>query len=108
MQAASPPLPFSDGSFDLVLTSHVYGHLEDETTRDGFVAEALRVGAELVVVEQATPPHAPAETRERRTLRDGTAHSVYKRSFSAAALAAELGGEILLDTPTFVAVRSRA
>jgi demethylmenaquinone methyltransferase/2-methoxy-6-polyprenyl-1,4-benzoquinol methylase len=106
MQASSPPLPFSDGSFDLVLTSHVYGHLQEEETREAFVAEALRVGAELVVVEQATPSGAPAETRERRTLRDGTTHSVYKRYFTAAGLAAELGGEIVLDTPTFVAVRA--
>jgi SAM-dependent methyltransferase len=108
MQAASPPLPFSDGSFDLVLTSHVYGHLEDEATREAFVAEALRVGTELVVVEQTRSPALPARTREARMLRDGSVHSVFKRYVTGEALASELGGDVLLDTSSFVAVRAAA
>jgi SAM-dependent methyltransferase len=108
MQSAAPPLPFSDGSFDLVLASHVYGHLEEAEAREAFVAEALRVGTAVVVVEQA--PHAgrPTEAREARTLRDGTVHSVFKRYFTGGALADELDGEVLLDTSTFVAVRVAA
>jgi SAM-dependent methyltransferase len=106
VRAAAPPLPFLERSFDLVFTSDVYGHIESEAVRRSFVREALRVAEQLVVVEQAWRPGLGHETWEVRPLLDGTAHRVFKRYFRAAALAAELGGEVVLDTPAFVAVRA--
>jgi SAM-dependent methyltransferase len=108
VRAAAPPLPFLERSFDLVFTSDVYGHIKSEAVRRSFVGEALRVADELVVVEQAWRPGLEHEMWEVRPLRDGTVHRVFKRYFRAAALAAELGGEIALDTPAFVAVRATA
>jgi ubiquinone/menaquinone biosynthesis C-methylase UbiE len=100
-----PPLPFLDRSFDRVFTSHFYGHL-DETVCGDFVHEAFRVADELVVVEQAWAPELEYDGLEVRKLCDGASYVVYKRYFTAEALADELGGEVLLDTRTFVAVRS--
>ena len=107
VRATAPPLPFLERSFDRVFTSHLYGHLEDEGVREVFVEEALRVADELVVVEQAWAPGVEPEGREERRLEDGSVHSVYKRYFSPAALADELGGDVLLDTPSFIAVLAR-
>ena len=45
-------LPFQDGTFDRVFTSHFYGHLED-LERVPFLAEARRVAPELVIVDAA-------------------------------------------------------
>jgi hypothetical protein len=48
----------------------------------------------------------PDERWEERELDDGTRHRVYKRWFTGAGLAAELGGgEVLHDGRWFVAVR---
>jgi SAM-dependent methyltransferase len=105
LHAAVPPLPFLNRSFDRVFTSHFYGHL-DETVRGAFVNEAFRVADELVVVEQAWVPGLDYEGLEDRTLCDGETYVVYKRYFTAEALAEELAGEVLLDTSTFVAVRA--
>ena len=83
-------LPFADRSFDRVFTSHFYGHLE-EPDRLRFLAEARRVASELVVADAA--PHGGAQRAEweERLLSDGTTQ-VYKRFFTGAGLAAELGG----------------
>ena len=100
------PLPFAAGAFDRVVTGHFYGHLlEDE--RRAFVAEARRVGSELVVVDSALRDEVAAEEWQERTLNDGSTHRVYKRYFEAPALAAELGGgDILHAGRWFVAVRT--
>src|SRR4051794_33459227 len=89
IRADVPPVPFDDGAFERVFTSHVYGHL-DEPTRAAFVAEARRVGGELVVADSALRPGADAEAEEERVLSDGSRHSVYKRWFRGPSLAAEL------------------
>jgi hypothetical protein len=65
----------------------------------------LRVTSELIVVEQAWHPHLPQEGWERRPLADGSEQRVFKRYFTAHDLADELGAQVLLDTPTFVAAR---
>ena len=66
--------------------------------------EARRVGDELLVVDSAGEPR---EERQERRLNDGSRHRVYKRWFTGAALAAELGGgEVLHDGDWFVVVRS--
>jgi ubiquinone/menaquinone biosynthesis C-methylase UbiE len=103
VRAEVPPLPFADGEFERVFTSHFYGHLED-ALRTEFVADARRVGAELVVVDSAGPDRAE---RQRRRLNDGSEHAVFKRWFRAETLAAELGGgETLFAGDWFVAVRA--
>ena len=102
------PLPFEDGSFDRVFTGHFYGHLR-AGERERFLAEALRVAGELVVVDSAVRPDHDAEEEQERTLNDGSMHRVYKRYFTGAGLAAELaGGEVLHDGDWFVMVRVSA
>jgi SAM-dependent methyltransferase len=98
-------LPFADGAFDRVFTAHFYGHLPDGE-RERFLTEARRVAPELVVVDSAPHPGAPASGWQTRTLNDGSAHRVYKRYLSADDLAAELDGEPLLQTPWFSAARA--
>jgi demethylmenaquinone methyltransferase/2-methoxy-6-polyprenyl-1,4-benzoquinol methylase len=96
-------LPFPDRAFERVVAGHFYGHLlGDDRTR--FLEEARRVGDELVIVDAAGEPR---EEWQERKLKDGSAHSVYKRWFTGHALAAELGGgEVLHDGRWFVVVRS--
>jgi ubiquinone/menaquinone biosynthesis C-methylase UbiE len=103
-----PPLPFPDASFDRVLASHFYSHVEGDELRVALVREMLRVADEVVVVEQAWRPGLPAEAREARALRDGSVYRIYKRYLTASALADELQGEVLLETPLFIAVRTQA
>jgi SAM-dependent methyltransferase len=98
------PLPFVDGAFDRVFTSHFYGHLLDEE-RERFTKEARRVGRELVIVESAKRSDTPDEEWQERVLNDGTRHRVYKRFFTGASLAQELGGgEVLHEGGWFVVV----
>ena len=99
------PLPFADGEFDRVFTSHFYGHLLPGE-REAFVAEARRVGRELVVVDSARRPDVGAEEWQERVLSDGSRHRVYKRFFAAQELADELGGHVLHAGRWFVVVAS--
>jgi demethylmenaquinone methyltransferase/2-methoxy-6-polyprenyl-1,4-benzoquinol methylase len=104
VQGDAVPLPFGDGQFDRVFTSHFYGHLLP-SERPHFVDEARRVGRELVVADSALRGGVPAEEWQERKLDDGSRHSVYKRSFTGAELAAELGGgTVLFDGRWFVVV----
>jgi ubiquinone/menaquinone biosynthesis C-methylase UbiE len=106
VRAEVPPLPFPSDSFDLVFSSHFYGHLDREAGGE-FIAEAKRVAAAVVVVEQAWRAGLSDQpTIERRTLGNGSTHDVYKRYFTASGLAAELEGAVLLDTPSFVAAKT--
>lgn len=99
-------LPFEDGTFERLFTSHFYGHL-DEVERERFLAEARRVAAELVVVDSAMRPDVEPEELQERVLNDGTTWQVFKRYFTADGLALELGGgETLLANRWFVAVRA--
>jgi len=101
-------LPFPDGSFDRVFTSHFYGHLE-AGDRERFLAEARRVARALVVVD-ASQNHSPVATElQPRVLKDGSRWEVYKRFFTGEGLASELGGgEVLFEGRWFVVVRSPA
>ena len=59
-----------------------------------------------MVVDSALRPGGVAEDWQERVLDDGSRHRVYKRWFTAAGLAEEVGGaEVLHDGPWFVAVR---
>jgi demethylmenaquinone methyltransferase/2-methoxy-6-polyprenyl-1,4-benzoquinol methylase len=99
-------LPFEDGSFERVFTSHFYGHLEDGE-RERFVAEARRVAPELVVFDAALHGGEPRFEWQERVLRDGSRWSVYKRFFTGEGLLDELGGgEVLFEGRWFVLVRA--
>ncbi len=99
-------LPFEQATFDRVFTSHFYGHLE-EAERGRFLSEAERIAPELVVVD-ASRAHAPVdEEYQPRILNDGSRWTVYKRYFTAAGLASELGGgDVLHSGRWFVVVRA--
>ena len=100
------PLGFADDEFDRVFTGHFYGHLR-EAEREAFLAEARRVGGELVVVDSVLRRGVPAAQRQERILDDGSRHRVYKRFFTGAGLADELGGgEVLHEGDWFVAARA--
>ena len=104
LQADAVPLPFADGAFDRLFTSHFYGHLLPEE-REAFVAEARRVARQLVVVDSALREGVGLEGWQERVLNDGSRHRVYKRFFTATSLTAELGGgEVLHAGRWFVAV----
>jgi ubiquinone/menaquinone biosynthesis C-methylase UbiE len=100
-------LPFPGDSFDRVFTGHFYGHL-DGPQREEFLAEARRVASQLVVVDAARrPDKRPVEQRQRRLLNSGRQFEVYKRYFTAAQLADELGGgSVLHEGRWFVLVTS--
>jgi ubiquinone/menaquinone biosynthesis C-methylase UbiE len=104
VQGDALALPFDDGEFERLFTGHFYGHLQPHE-REHFVAEALRVASQLVVVDSATRPDQAPEQSQERVLNDGSRFQVYKRYFDAAALAAELGGGIVFhETDWFVGV----
>jgi ubiquinone/menaquinone biosynthesis C-methylase UbiE len=108
VQADAIPLPFTDAAFDRLVTGHFYGHLEHEE-RVAFLAEARRVARELVVVD-SSQAHSPVAVEwQQRVLNDGSEWQVYKRFFTGAGLAEELGGgEVLHEGHWFVVVRSSA
>jgi len=102
--AEAIPLPFADGSFERIFTSHYYGHLLEEE-RVEFLAQARRVAGELVVVDAALRPNRPAEHWQERALRDGSKHRVFKRFFGAESLRAEVGARrVVHDGAWFVVV----
>jgi demethylmenaquinone methyltransferase/2-methoxy-6-polyprenyl-1,4-benzoquinol methylase len=99
-------LPFEGTTFDRLFTGHFYGHLED-VERIGFLREARRVAAEIVIVDSSLEHSPVAEERQPRTLKDGSRWEVFKRYFTGPGLAAELGGgEVLFEGHWFVVVRS--
>jgi demethylmenaquinone methyltransferase/2-methoxy-6-polyprenyl-1,4-benzoquinol methylase len=100
-------LPVPNDTFDRVFTGHFYGHLREDE-RERFIAEARRVGQELVVVD-ASRAHAEVDDEvQRRVLNDGSEWEVYKRWFTGESLANELGGgEVLHEGRWFVVVRSQ-
>jgi demethylmenaquinone methyltransferase/2-methoxy-6-polyprenyl-1,4-benzoquinol methylase len=99
-------LPFPDDSFSRVFTGHFYGHVE-ASDRQRFLAEARRVAPELVVVDASRAHSGIDEHMSPRVLNDGSTWEVYKRYFTGAGLADELGGgEVLHEGRWFVVVRS--
>jgi len=107
IQGDALSLPVANDSFGRVFTGHFYGHLE-EVDRARFLAEARRVAQELVVVDSSRAATGLDEEMSERILNDGSRWEVYKRWFTGAGLAEELGGgEVLLDGRFFVVVRTR-
>jgi ubiquinone/menaquinone biosynthesis C-methylase UbiE len=106
VQGDAMSMPFADGEFDRLFTSHFYGHLPPED-RELFIAEARRVAGEVVLVDSAVrPDHEPEEWQTRR-LRDGSSYEIFKRYFRPELLIEEWGGEgaVLHAGEWFVAVR---
>ncbi len=98
-------LPFDDGAFARVFASYFYCHLE-EPERARFLAEARRVASELVIVASRPGEGDPRERWEKRRLKDGSEWTVFKRVFTGAELAAELGGEVVFEGDWFVVARA--
>ena len=99
-------LPFVDQSFHRVFTGHFYGHLVP-AQRTRFLAEARRVANELVVLDASRTHSGIDEHMSPRILRDGSTWEVFKRYFTGAGLAEELGGgEVLFEGAYFVVVRA--
>jgi len=106
VQGDALELPFEDDAFERVFTSHFYGHLE-EADRVRFLAEARRVGRELVIADAALHGGAERSEWQERVLKDGSRWTVFKRFFEPATLLAELGGgEVIHQGRWFLAVRS--
>lgn len=91
VQGDALELPFADDSFERVLTSFFYGHLEEDD-RGAFLREARRVADELVVVDSALHDEVEPVEWQERVLNDGSHWQVYKRYFEPDSLAEELGG----------------
>ena len=105
VQGDAVELPFSDDSFERLLTSFFYGHLEEDE-RDAFRREARRVADELVVVDSALHDEVDPVEWQERVLSDGSCWHVYKRYFEPDSLADELGGgRTLFAGRWFVAVQ---
>lgn len=106
VQGDAVELPFADDSFERVLTSFFYGHLEEDD-RDAFLREARRVADELVVVDSALHDGVEPVEWQERILNDGSRWQVYKRYFEPDSLAEELGGgRTLFAGRWFVAVQA--
>ena len=104
LQRSVPPLPFGDGEFERVFTSHFLHHLSPEG-RAAFIAEARRVGHELVVVEDVRRADAPAEEAHEQVIGEGSRHRMHRHHFTAAELITELGeGHVLHEGRWFVVV----
>jgi ubiquinone/menaquinone biosynthesis C-methylase UbiE len=104
IQGDVAPLPFADAEFDRVFTSHFLHHLSPDR-RAAFIADARRVGRELVVVEDVRGAEAPAEEVHERVPSDGSRYPLHRHSFTAAELIAELGvGHVLHEGRWFVVV----
>jgi len=104
VRADVPPLPFTDDAFERCFTAHFVSHLQTGD-RLAFLAEAKRVAAELVIVEQQQPAGHPGEAWERRELENGGVYRVYKRYRTGRELAEEIGGDVLHDSRDFLVVR---
>jgi ubiquinone/menaquinone biosynthesis C-methylase UbiE len=106
VQGDALELPFADNSFERLLTSFFYGHLEEDD-RDVFLREARRVASELVVVDSRLHDEVEPVGWQERVLNDGSRWQVYKRFFEPDALAHELGGgRTLFGGRWFVAVQA--
>ena len=105
VQGDALELPFEDGAFERVFTSHFYGHLEEDD-RERFLAEARRVAPELVIVGSRRCParslDALGGARPQRRL----ALAGLQARLHPDALARELGGRVLHESRYFVMVCS--
>jgi ubiquinone/menaquinone biosynthesis C-methylase UbiE len=100
-------MPFPDSSFDRVFAGNFYGVLLPPERR-AFLAEARRVGKELMILETSLAAKREyGEGFQERTLSDGSRHAIYRKYFSAEDLSLELGEcELLYAGDHFVLMAS--
>ena len=98
-------LPFADKSFERVLASFFYCHLE-EPDRLRFLSEARRVAPELLVVGTIGREGEAGARWDEHVLNDGSHWQVYKRVFEPELLAEELGGEVVYAAHRLLVVRA--
>jgi ubiquinone/menaquinone biosynthesis C-methylase UbiE len=91
LQGDALRLPFRTAAFECLIAAHFYGHL-DSAMRAQFLAEARRVAGYVLMIDAAWREDVQAEEVQERVLLDGSRHMVYKRYFTPAQLATELGG----------------
>lgn len=104
VQGDAVPLPFGNKEFERVFTSHFFHHLPPDE-RAAFLAEARRVGRELVIVEGARQGDTAPEEWVERDGKNGERHRFYKRSYTATELASELSdGQVLHEGRWFIVV----
>jgi ubiquinone/menaquinone biosynthesis C-methylase UbiE len=104
VQGDIAPLPFDEGEFERVFTSHFFHHLAADR-RAAFIAEARRVAHEIVIVEDVRSPDAPKEEWREVELGDGSRDRMHRHAFTAAELVTELGGgQVLHEGRWFVVV----
>lgn len=110
VQGDALTLPFPDGSFERLFSSHFFGRLQrDERAR--FMDEARRVAATVVIVDNPAQADRQGylfadgdEGFEDRPLLDGSVHRIYKKYFKPHELVEEMGGaEVLYSTKWFLA-----
>ena len=95
LQGDALRLPFGPRAFECLMACHFYGHL-DGAMRAQFPAEARRVAQRVLIIDAAWRDEVQPEEVQERVLLDGSRHMVYKRYFTPAQLAAELGGARVL------------
>jgi len=100
-------LPFADSAFERVFVSHLYGHVRPEE-RQAFLEEVRAVGGELVFADAGARGDSSRDEWQERVLSDGSRHRVYKRFFTASALASEIEGRVVHDGYWFVVARAEA
>lgn len=88
--------PFADDVFERAFTGHLYRGL-DGGDRAALADEARRLGHELLVLDAPAPPGTPGADADPEA----------PGRTDAAGIAAELGGEVLLDGDWFALVRVR-
>src|SRR5205807_4951887 len=101
VRADAMRVPARAKSVGRVFISHLYGLLlADE--RAALLAEAWRVGNEIVILDSGRPAGARADEWQTRTLPDRSTYPIYRRHFDIDTLLTELGGETLFDGHYFV------
>ena len=104
IRADAMRLPLRTKAVGRVFISHLYGLLLPDE-RAMLVAEASRVGREVVILDSGRPPGAKPEEWQARALPDGSTYPIYRRHLDVATLLHELGGEALFDGDYFVMIR---
>ena len=107
IQADATALPVPAHAFDRFFSAHVYGLLLP-SEREPFLAEAHRVASEVVILDAGRPRGVSAEEWQERTLPEGGRYRVFRRHFDADALAAEVGGVVLVAGQFYVLVGTAA
>jgi hypothetical protein len=105
VRADAMALPIRSKTVGRVFISHLYGLLLPNE-RASLLAEAWRVGEELVILDSGRPSGAQREEWQTRTLPDGSTYPIYRRHLDVDTLLREVGGQALFDGEYFVLIRA--